>query len=227
MKYTYPSSLHHFFLFSQFLMIRLVLTIPGVALRAGLRALLEANPALEVIYAGARAERLEEADVWVVTDGLAPEEIHRELLGGQGELGLLVLGDRLEGQTYQHLPVRAWGVLPVDATMEELTAAIQAVQAGLVVLYPDWVALPRGGQGVTRVATQAREGEKLVEVLTDRETEVLQLLTMGLSNKQIAARLHISEHTVKFHVSSVYGKLGATNRAEAVRVGAQLGLVVF
>ena len=66
-----------------------------------------------------------------------------------------------------------------------------------------------------------------MEPLPERESEVLQLLAQGLSNKQIAVRLYISEHTVKFHVSSVYGKLGATNRAEAVRLGVQRGLVVL
>lgn len=224
MKYTCYSLLLTLSLIpSHFPMIRLTLTIPGVALRAGLRALLEADPALEVVYAGARVAQLEEAEVWVVTDSLAPEEIRQEILASQAEVGLLVLGARVAVEHYQNLPVRAWGVLPVDATLEELMAAIRAVQAGLVVLYPDWVELPR----VRRVAMQAGEVEKLVEPLTDRETEVLQLLTLGLSNKQIAVRLHISEHTVKFHVSSVYGKLGATNRAEAVRLGAQRGLVVL
>jgi len=53
----------------------------------------------------------------------------------------------------------------------------------------------------------------------------LQLLAHGLANKQIAIRLGISEHTVKFHISSIYAKLGVTNRTEAVRVGVQRGLV--
>jgi DNA-binding NarL/FixJ family response regulator len=56
---------------------------------------------------------------------------------------------------------------------------------------------------------------------------VLQLLAHGLANKQIALALNISEHTVKFHVSSIYNKLGATNRTEAVRAGVQRGLVVL
>ncbi len=71
------------------------------------------------------------------------------------------------------------------------------------------------------------EQDQPVEELTGRESEVLQLLTQGLANKQIAARLGISEHTVKFHVSAIYAKLGATNRAEAVRVGVQRGLVLL
>ncbi|NUM46280.1 MAG: response regulator transcription factor [Anaerolineales bacterium] len=204
-------------------MIRLTLTIPGTALRAGLRALLEADPAFQVIYAGPQPGELARADVWLVTDSFSPEEIRREIVTTQADVALLVLGDNAQAvQNYQNLPVRAWGVLPAEATIEALTAAIQALEAGLIVIYPDWITLPRARQ-----VALVGEVEKLVEPLTERETEVLQWLAQGLSNKQIAARLHISEHTVKFHVSSVYGKLGATNRAEAVRVGAQQGLVVL
>lgn len=193
-------------------------------MRAGLRALLDADPAFEVIYAGAQAGELGRADVWVVTEGLSVEEIRREVEATQADVALLVLGEGARaGQSYQNLPLRAWGMLPVDATLEELTAAIQALHVGLVVMYPDWAELPLA----RRLSAPAGEVEKLVEPLTERETEVLQLLTLGLSNKQIGARLHISEHTVKFHVSSIYGKLGATNRAEAVRLGAQQGLVVL
>jgi DNA-binding NarL/FixJ family response regulator len=74
---------------------------------------------------------------------------------------------------------------------------------------------------------EAEEGEAPVEALTERETQILQLLARGLANKQIAAALGISEHTVKFHVSSIYAKLGATNRTEAVRKGLQRGLVLL
>jgi DNA-binding CsgD family transcriptional regulator len=63
--------------------------------------------------------------------------------------------------------------------------------------------------------------------LTMRETEVLQLTAQGFANKQIAIQLKISEHTVKFHLSSLYAKLGVTNRTEAVRAGARSGLIVF
>jgi ATP/maltotriose-dependent transcriptional regulator MalT len=61
--------------------------------------------------------------------------------------------------------------------------------------------------------------------LTPREREVLTLAADGLSNREIAAELEISEHTVKFHLASVFGKLGASSRTEAVRRGFELGLV--
>jgi DNA-binding NarL/FixJ family response regulator len=67
----------------------------------------------------------------------------------------------------------------------------------------------------------------LVEPLTDREVQVLSLLAEGLSNKAIAARLGISDQTVKFHVASIAGKLGAHNRTEAVRIGVRRGLITL
>jgi len=67
--------------------------------------------------------------------------------------------------------------------------------------------------------------EILTEQFTPRESEVLQLVAQGLANKQIASVLEISEHTVKFHISSIYTKIGATNRTEAVRLGLQAGII--
>jgi DNA-binding CsgD family transcriptional regulator len=67
----------------------------------------------------------------------------------------------------------------------------------------------------------------LDEPLTHREREVLEWLGQGLSNRQIAGRLNISEHTVKFHVSAIYAKLGVRSRAEAVRVAARRGLLLL
>jgi DNA-binding CsgD family transcriptional regulator len=69
------------------------------------------------------------------------------------------------------------------------------------------------------------EGEGEVDPLTAREKEVLGLLARGLPNKRVARDLGISEHTVKFHVSSIFAKLGAQSRAEAVSIGARRGLI--
>jgi DNA-binding NarL/FixJ family response regulator len=72
------------------------------------------------------------------------------------------------------------------------------------------------------------DGERdLVEPLTSREQEVLEQMAAGLSNRQIALALGISEHTVKFHVSSVLGKLGVSSRAAAIRHGMRQGLVTL
>jgi DNA-binding NarL/FixJ family response regulator len=77
------------------------------------------------------------------------------------------------------------------------------------------------------MATDRNEDRTLEEPMTPRELEVLELLTEGLPNKAIATRLGISDQTVKFHVSSICGKLGATNRTDAVRRAIRRGLVTI
>ena len=78
-----------------------------------------------------------------------------------------------------------------------------------------------------RPAVLLEDGDPIVDPLTPREREVLQLAAEGLANKQIALSLGISEHTVKFHLSSLYTKLGVTSRTEAIRAGARRGWVVL
>ncbi len=112
-------------------------------------------------------------------------------------------------------------VLARDAGDAELVATVRAVAAGLVVLTLD-AAQPLRGSAVTR-----RDGTPRTVTLTPREHEVLQALAEGLANKQIAARLGISEHTIKTHVTAVFEKLGVTTRAEAVARGVQLGVLML
>ncbi len=66
-----------------------------------------------------------------------------------------------------------------------------------------------------------------IEALTPRETEILQVLALGLTNKEIARQFSISEHTVKYHVDSIFSKLGVNNRTEAVRKGVHLGIILI
>lgn len=110
------------------------------------------------------------------------------------------------------------GVLPWDAGAEQILSALDAVSKGLVVLHP-------AGAIVARPARS--EETELIEPLTPREREVLQMLAIGLGNKEIAARMKISEHTAKFHVAQILGKLSASSRTEAVTVGMRLGLVLL
>jgi len=118
------------------------------------------------------------------------------------------------------LGVRA--VLPHEVTPEQLRAALEAAAAGLVVVHPSEVdaVLPA-------VVGSSPPVDELLEPLTRREREVLQMLAGGLANKEIAARLAISDHTVKFHVASILGKLGASTRTEAVSAGIRRGLVLL
>ncbi|MGD0619232.1 MAG: response regulator transcription factor [Bryobacteraceae bacterium] len=111
------------------------------------------------------------------------------------------------------------GVISRDAGAEEIEAAVQAVHAGLVVVLPEFL------QQLLPEAPPAFE--TLAEPLSDRELEVLGLLVEGLSNKLIAHRLFISEHTVKTHVTSILAKLGVSSRTEAVSQAIRRGLVML
>jgi DNA-binding NarL/FixJ family response regulator len=110
----------------------------------------------------------------------------------------------------------AWGSLPLESSREELIAAINALAEGLVV-----------GSARSFQARPAAAADPGTQPLSEREMEVLGLLAQGLANKQIAAALGITEHTIKFHVSSIYSKMNVTNRAEAVRQGVRQGLIAI
>lgn len=109
-------------------------------------------------------------------------------------------------------------ILARDAGAEDLLLAIQAAEAGLVLLHPTSV---RGLTAESFVST----ADAITEELTGRECQVLRLVSAGFGNKEIADRLAISEHTVKFHISSILGKLNATSRTEAVSLGIKRGLI--
>ena len=113
-------------------------------------------------------------------------------------------------------------VLPRDATPDQLRAALEAAAAGLLVVHPSEVSAV-----LHAPAALSSPISELPEQLTPREREVLQMISGGLGNKEIAGRLSISEHTVKFHVASILGKLGASTRTEAVSIGIRHGLVLL
>jgi DNA-binding NarL/FixJ family response regulator len=125
-------------------------------------------------------------------------------------------------QIAQALRVGVRAVLPASLEPQDLRTALQAVAAGLVVLHPNEV-----GPAVRGMAVFRNSPEEAVEGLTPREREVLHMLAGGLANKEIAARLKISEHTAKFHVASILGKLGAGTRTEAVSIGIRRGLILL
>jgi NarL family two-component system response regulator YdfI len=110
------------------------------------------------------------------------------------------------------------GIVPRDLSNAEMVAAIEAVAAGLIVLHPQEL------EGVLATGTAAAS-DLSAEALSPREIEVLRLMAEGLSNKTIAWKLSISEHTVKFHVNSILSKMNAGSRTEAVTLGLRRGLV--
>ncbi len=148
-----------------------------------------------------------------------PEEAEDVVERFDGETPLILLiADDVAGDVDSFPPgVRA--VLPLDLMESRLIAAIEAVAAGLGVFLPDEIHQPAPAFfGKAPVPD-------LVETLTPREMEILRAMADGLGNKEIAMRFGISENTVKFHVGSVMGKLGAGSRTEAVMLGVRHGIV--
>ena len=198
-------------------MIRVLLVAPSPALRAGLRSLLAPDARVEVVGEAARLVDFDldenEADIVIMSASNASFSSFGLTL--PDSIAMLLLSDSPLPATDALRSRPAWGILPSDASPEELLAAVHALAEGLIVgtralLLPDEASAPlaRGP-------------------LTERELEVLNLLSKGLANKQMAAALGISEHTIKFHVSSIYSKLNATNRTEAVRAGLRGGWIAL
>jgi DNA-binding NarL/FixJ family response regulator len=197
--------------------MRIGILAPAMALRVGLREVFRGQADLEVVTDAADPGELPEVDVLVLS---SPDYLPE--LGLEPPPVLLLTDDPEEAAALRDLPV--WGALPLEAAPEELAAAVRALGEGL------WVGAPALlGELLDRpsYALSAEEAEMVVDPLTAREREVLQLAAEGLANKQIALQLDISEHTVKFHLSSLYAKLGVTSRTEAVRAGARRGWVVL
>ncbi len=199
-------------------MIHVTIVSPNHAMRVGLREMLAGHPSIVVVGEAVRVADVNEKETEVAV--LASVSSVRGLV--EKGFGILILTDNIE--SIRGLPgaaIHAWGVLSAEANADELVAAIAAVAEGLWVGAPGLVEglmrLPKGGEGLGE--------ESLTEPLTAREKEVLHKMSGGLANKQIALELGISEHTVKFHLSALYAKLGASSRTEAVRRGIELGLI--
>ncbi len=144
------------------------------------------------------------------------------LANDKKNVAILFLTDNIESvRGMLNSKTQVWGVLPLNATEEELIAGIRGVGEGL------WVGAPSLAQSLMRLpkGENASGEDALHEQLTVREKEVLEKMAEGLANKQIALALSISEHTVKFHLSSLYAKLGVASRTEAVKRGIELGLI--
>ena len=201
---------------------RAFVVAPAPVTRAGLRSMLANAEGTDVRVVGEASSptdssEFSEADVVL----LANEELLEEAsfaVAEDGTQALVLISEEDHAVSrLRSMQLRGWGVVPPDAPPEELAAAIAAAGQGLIVL----------PKAVTErlLHEPAASAEELSETLTAREREVLDLLGHGLSNKLIGRELHISEHTVKFHISSLYAKLGVNNRAEAVSRGARYGLI--
>ena len=189
--------------------------------RGGLAVLLAGEPGVEVLgqtspgaeTAAAVAGHQPEAVLWDL--GVSP----RSVPDGIGALPAVVVLAADEELAAQALAAGARGALPREAGSRRLVAALSAAARGLVTLDESFAG--------ALLRPQPPVPAPLVEPLTPREIEVLQLLAEGLSNKEIGSRLGISESTAKFHVNAILSKLGAQGRTDAVVRAVRMGLVLI
>jgi len=194
-------------------------------MRAGLRTTLTTADMQVVGEASVPDEVINKGiDVIVVADEMLLEDVGHAVADNT-EIALVVLAssDDRPVLALRRLSLRGWSIVPLDATPAQLQASVMAAAQGLVAL-PTTLAERLQEQ---RSVVQALQLEAPDESLTAREREVLELLSQGLPNKLIARRLQISEHTVKFHVSSLSAKLGASSRTDAVSRGIRRGLITL
>ncbi len=207
-------------------MIRVFVVAPTPLMQAGLRTMLTTSE-IQVVGEASIAEdmiaELPAIDVLVVDETQLEGAVRA--IANNPMTALLVLTDNDERAlaVLRTLSLRGWSVVPLDATSTQLQASVTAVAQGFVVL-PVTSTHQLYEQ---RPPVEAITLGSLDEALTNREREVLELVSQGLSNKLIARQLQISEHTVKFHISSISTKLGASSRTDAVSRGVRRGLITL
>jgi NarL family two-component system response regulator YdfI len=211
--------------------IRVFLIAASPLARAALQNRLKAQ-SVKVVGGAASIDALAsdlsdaQADILLIdAAGEPPEAIIESLADSDlaAEIPIVVLTEAsAPAASVQALHAGIRAMLPSEISTDQLIAALQGAAAGLVILHPSEIpaAFP-----VSAPASQPLAD--LPEPLTRREREVLQMLAAGLANKEIAARLNISDHTAKFHVAAILGKLGAATRTEAVALGIRRGLVLL
>lgn len=193
-------------------MISVLVAASSPVSRAGLKSMVEEMP--ECVLAGASsageiAENAAELHPDAILWQIAADEDASAIRTLQGQNTILLSA----GAALELIRAGAHGVLPLDASSDQIEIALQAVTAGLGVFSPGLLDSPNTS--------------RMPSALTARETEVLRMIADGMANKEIAWRLGISEHTVKFHVSALLGKLGAGSRAEAVGAGVRQGIIML
>ncbi len=216
--------------------IRVLVVAPSAVAREGLAALVAGSPAVQVVgrSAGrgtlARDVEALQPDVIVAQIDSPAERIPAELQalvenrekGPAPAVVVLMDPDSSErGLAADILRRGVRGLLPLETVGSEITRTAEAVAAGLLVVHPAFL------DGLSELVPVLRDAARSQPSLTAREIEVLNLIAHGLGNKEIADQLGISEHTVKFHIGSIFNKLDASSRAEAVTLGIRAGLILL
>ncbi|MCI0390206.1 MAG: response regulator transcription factor [Acidobacteria bacterium] len=217
-------------------MKRVLVVAQSAVVRAGLESLIAGSPGFEVVDSWSDStpadfrHRVGEAMADVALFELGAEvEAFDDLLAlleAEPSVAVVALGDAAEASRWpEALRAGVRAILARQATAEEILAAVYAAAAGLIALEPAMIeSLLSSGAAEYQRALRPKDQ---TDALTPREIEVLGMMAEGAGNKQIAFRLGISEHTVKFHVASIFSKLSASSRTEAVTLGIRRGLVML
>jgi len=203
-------------------LIRVRVLAASPVIRAGLEALLSRAGDIE-LHQRPAADLDTAADVIIADRAsiLGAESGVARLASAERSSPVVLLLDDVVHDWPEAFRAGARAVLPPDANGDEILAAVRAAAAGLIAL-PAEIA-----ESIVERAPRPRVSTGFAEPLSPREREILAMLAEGLANKTIATRLGISRHTVKAHVSSILTKLDAGTRAEAIVIGARLGMVVL
>ncbi len=166
----------------------------------------------------------------LIVDGPATFARALDLASDTGEVAVVGILDDVERapSLVRDADVRGWALVPDAASAGELQAAVIAAAAGLCAWPASWSSHLTLGDSVPDDAERDADDpalDRMAVRLTSREQDVLELLSEGLSNRRIAERLGMSEHTAKFHVASIYGKLEVSGRAAAVSRAVRRGLI--
>jgi NarL family two-component system response regulator YdfI len=203
--------------------IRVLLAAASTVRRAGLEALVKKVPFLHLAGSLHNALAVTQYAAQLQPDVVLLDIESESSAGEFAMLPVVALIDEPSADWTAHaLRSGVKAILPRDSDVEEILAAIQAAHAGLVLLDADVTR-----NLASRIPAPSAQPTPALDDLTPREIEVFRMLAEGLGNREMAARLGISDHTVKFHISSILDKLGAGTRTEAVTMGIRMGIILL
>jgi two-component system, NarL family, response regulator YdfI len=205
--------------------VRVLLASASAVRRAGLETVVKSDPRLKLVGSLSNPRAIEQRGKELQADVILIdlERQSQFAFSGRSSLPTVFLIDNPDpGWAAQSLRGGVKAILSRDTRPEEILSAIQAAHSGLVLLSAE----------ITRKLTEhvrapSQQNGTPLERLTSRELEVLGMLAEGLGNRQIADRLGLSDHTIKFHIGSILDKLDASTRTEAVTAALRMGLILL
>ena len=200
-------------------MIKLAIAAESAVVRAGLEALVASHPGIDLAGAYPDLSALEALRPDVVLAAFPLDELSPPS-DGHAPAIVLLTAERQPSWTQEAFRLGVRALLSRDASAAEILAAVESAASGLAVVDPRELETLLASTASAPVSAETH-------TLTTRELEVLRMMAEGAANKTIAWKLGISDHTVKYHVTSILAKLNAASRTEAVTTGVRKGLILL